>query len=157
MDKAHQYNLTLDWTGNSGSGTKDYRSYERSYSISIDGKAEIKGSSDPAFRGYASKYNPEELLLASLSSCHILRFLHLCSANGIVVTAYVDEPSGIMIENEDGSGKLKEVILKPIVTINDEKSLGKLNYIHVEANRFCFIPNSVNFPVRHFPKAKADH
>jgi organic hydroperoxide reductase OsmC/OhrA len=156
MDKAHQYNLTLAWTGNSGSGTKDYRSYERSYSISIDGKAEIQGSSDPAFRGDASKYNPEELLLASLSSCHMLWFLHLCSANAIVVTAYVDEPSGTMMEEEDGSGKFKEVILNPVVTIKDEKSLDKLDAIHVEANRCCFIANSVNFPVKHFAKAKVD-
>lgn len=156
MDKAHQYNLSLAWTGNSGSGTKDYRSYERSYSISIDGKKEIQGSSDPAFRGDKSKYNPEELLLASLSSCHMLWFLHLCSANGIIVTEYKDAPAGIMIENEDGSGKFKEVILKPIVTITDENLLGKLNEIHVEANKFCFIANSVNFPVRHFPKAKVE-
>lgn len=157
MDKTHQYNLTLSWTGNSGSGTKDYRSYARSYSISIDGKAEIQGSSDPAFRGDASKYNPEELLLASLSSCHMLWFLHLCSANGIVVTEYVDEPLGIMTENDDGSGKFREVTLNPVVTINDKKLLDKLEDIHVEANRCCFIASSVNFPVKHSPKAKAAH
>ena len=156
MDKAYQYNLSLSWTGNRGKGTINYQSYERDYSISIEGKAQINGSSDPAFRGDASKYNPEELFLASLASCHMLWFLHLCAQNGIIVTAYVDQPSGTLIMNDDGGGKFKEVILNPEVTVTDNTKLESLNALHVRANGLCFIANSVNFQVKHFAKAKTD-
>jgi organic hydroperoxide reductase OsmC/OhrA len=154
MIKEHFYTLTIKWTGNRGQGTSGYRSYERSHSILIDGKQEIQASSDPAFRGDKTKHNPEELLLASLSSCHMLCFLHLCSANGIVVTDYIDKPNGKMIEMQDGSGKFTEVTLNPTVTIMDINDLDKLDELHRQANKFCFIANSVNFPIRHNPTGK---
>ena len=150
MSKSHHYKLSVQWTGNTGKGTSDYRSYERSHRISAENKPPIEASSDPAFRGDASKYNPEELLLASLSGCHMLWFLHLCSDHGIVVMDYKDEPVGTMIETESG-GKFKEAILEPLVTITDRALVEKANALHAEANRLCFIANSVNFPVKHEP------
>ena len=149
MAKQHTYSLTIQCTGNSGNGTNGYHSYERSHSILIDGKEEIKASSDPAFLGDKTKPNPEELLLASISSCHMLWFLHLCSDKGIIVTDYIDQPIGTMVIAKDGSGKFTDVILKPLVTAKDNPSPEILNDLHTQANKMCFIANSVNFPVRH--------
>ena len=156
MKNLHHYQLQLNWTGNNGQGTAGYAAYERSHTLSIPGKPDILGSSDPVFRGDASRYNPEELLLAALSSCHMLWYLHLCAENGIVVTTYSDHPSGSMQEADNGSGRFTEVILKPKVTIKDHKKLEKAKSLHKSANQYCFIANSVNFAVHHEPICEAE-
>ncbi|RNC83993.1 MAG: OsmC family peroxiredoxin [Balneola sp.] len=147
--KSHNYQATITWTGNTGSGTASYRDYERSHNIQAGGKPVIESSSDPSFRGDSSKYNPEELFLASLSSCHMLWFLHLCSVEGIIVTGYKDKASGIMTEEKGGSGKFTRVTLHPSVTVLEERMRAKLDSIHHEANKKCFIANSCNFPILH--------
>jgi len=149
MSKQHIYSMTIKWTGNTGNGTLNYKSYERSHTISTKNKEEILASSDPVFRGDSTRYNPEELLVASLSGCHMLWFLHLCANSKIVVIDYVDHPTGTMTETENGSGKFKEVMLHPIVTVKDEDSLDKLEDLHNKAHKLCFIANSVNFKVNH--------
>jgi organic hydroperoxide reductase OsmC/OhrA len=151
MAVQHHYQLTVKWTGNKGTGTSDYRGYERSHSILADGKPEIAGSSDPAFRGDKSRYNPEELLLASLASCHMLWFLHLCTEAGVVVADYTDQATGIMQETADGGGYFSEVILYPNVFVTDENMVEKASQLHKKANKLCFIANSVNFAVHHEP------
>lgn len=155
MAKNHHYKLTLKWTGNEGTGTSHYSTYERSHTISVANKADILGSSDPAFRGDSSKHNPEDLLLASLSSCHMLWYLHLCAASGVTVIDYVDHAKGIMVESENGSGYFSEVELHPAVTVAEKAMIEKANALHKAANERCFIANSVNFPVRHNPISKA--
>ncbi|UMQ41379.1 OsmC family protein [Chryseobacterium sp. Y16C] len=150
--KHHHYKTTIEWTGNKGSGTSNYRDYERSHTISVENKPVIEGSSDPAFRGDKTKYNPEEMLLSSLSSCHMLWYLHFCSEAGIIVTGYIDSAIGTMEETANGSGHFTEAILNPVVTITDEKQIKKAEELHEKANQFCFIANSVNFPVKHIPK-----
>ncbi|ASU34203.1 OsmC family protein [Mucilaginibacter xinganensis] len=147
----HNYKTTITWTGNQGVGTSDYRAYKRDHAINVDGKPEIPASSDPSFRGDKARYNPEELLVASLSSCHMLWYLHLCSAAGVVVVNYTDEATGIMIEAVNGSGHFKEVTLHPVVTVSDASMIEKANALHHEANKMCFVANSVNFPVLHKP------
>lgn len=147
--KHHHYKTTIEWTGNKGSGTNNYRDYERSHTISVENKPTIEGSSDPAFRGDKTKYNPEEMLLSSLSSCHMLWYLHFCSEAGIIVTAYIDNATGIMEEGSNGSGRFTEVVLRPVVTITNETQIEKAKELHTKANEFCFIANSVNFPVKH--------
>ena len=149
MNGQHHYNLTLKWTGNKGTGTSDYRAYERSHTICVDGKTEISVSSDPAFRGDKTKYNPEEFLVAAISSCHMLSYLHLCAVAGVVVTDYVDHATGIMVETPNGSGHFTEVTLNPIVTVTEISMIEKANELHKKANELCFIANSVNFPVGH--------
>ncbi len=149
MHKEHHYSATIQWTGNTGEGTKSYRGYQRNHSVVIDGKLDILASSDPAFRGDKSRHNPEELLVASLSSCHMLWYLHLCSEEGVVVIDYVDNATGTMIETENGGGRFSEVTLHPSVTVSDETMIQKANEIHAAANKLCFIANSVNFPVHH--------
>ena len=149
--KTHHYLTNLNWTGNTGRGTGSYTAYKRDYIISVGGKAEIKGSSDPAFRGDTTRYNPEELLVASLSSCHMLWYLHLCAEAGIVVTAYTDAAEGTMAETHEGSGHFTEVVLKPVVTVADAAMVETANQLHGKANKMCFIANSCNFPVHHKP------
>ena len=151
MPKHHNYNVKIEWTGNKGTGTSSYRAYERSHSIQVEGKPEILGSSDPAFRGDNTKHNPEDMLVASLSACHMLFYLHLCAEAGITVVEYVDNVSGTMEETPNGGGRFTEVILRPTVTITDKSRTEEANQLHHKANELCFIANSCNFPVRHEP------
>ena len=145
------YSVTVTWTGNTGTGTSAYRAYTRAHEISGSGKPAILGSSDPAFQGDAARYNPEESLVGSLSACHMLWYLHLCSTESIAVTSYQDIAEGIMTERADGSGRFSEVVLQPEITVPPGTDLGRARALHDEAHRFCFIANSVNFPVRHEP------
>lgn len=151
MSKNHSYNVKVEWTGNKGTGTSSYRDYERSHSIQIEGKPAILGSSDPAFRGDKTKHNPEDMLVASVSACHMLVYLHLCADAGITVVDYVDNASGTMEETPDGGGHFTEVMLGPVVTITDASMVAKANELHHKANELCFIANSCNFPIRHNP------
>ena len=148
---AHHYSATTKWTGNNGEGTLGYKTYERAHSVLVNGKADLLCSSDPSFRGDKTRHNPEELLVMSLSSCHMLWYLHLCADNGVIVVDYVDEASGTMEENSDGSGQFVEVILKPKVTVKEKSMIGKANELHHKANEMCFIARSVKFPVKHIP------
>jgi organic hydroperoxide reductase OsmC/OhrA len=145
--KKHTYTLTMEWTGNRGEGTRTYRGYSRDHVISAAGKPDLPGSSDSNFRGDSARYNPEELLVASLSACHMLWYLHLCSANQIVVVAYKDLPLGEMQEHDDGSGEFVRVELRPQVQIAAGCDLGKARALHAEAHHLCFIARSVNFAV----------
>ena len=151
MAKEHHYLTNLRWTGNQGEGTSTYKAYARDHILSVAGKPELPASSDPSFRGNPQRYNPEELLVASLSSCHMLWYLHLCSVNGVVVVEYEDAAVGLMEETADGSGRFLSVTLKPVVTVTTPAMAEKANALHQEANKLCFIANSVNFPVRHEP------
>ena len=147
----HAYTVTVIWRGNTGAGTSGYRAYGRAHDVSAAGKPVIPGSSDPAFRGDPARYNPEEMLVASISSCHMLWYLHLCSANGIVVQAYEDIAEGLMVEPPDGGGAFSEVVLQPEVTLAPGTDLARALALHADAHARCFIANSVNFPIRHEP------
>ncbi|RDC56314.1 OsmC family peroxiredoxin [Pedobacter chinensis] len=151
MSKQHNYKLIVKWTGNNGTGTSNYAAFERSHSILIDNKVEILGSSDPAFRGDKTKHNPEDLLLASVSSCHMLWYLHLCTVAGVIVTDYIDNATSIMIETSNGGGKFTEITLHPTVTVANSSMTEKANELHKKANELCFVANSLNFPVCHKP------
>jgi organic hydroperoxide reductase OsmC/OhrA len=151
MAKEYQYTLTTNWMGNTGQGTRSYQTYERNHVISAANKPDIPGSSDPSFRGDNTRYNPEELLVASLSSCHMLWYLHLCVEAGVVVTEYIDKATGVMIETSDGGGHFQQVTLHPTVTVADASMIDKANALHGLANQKCFIANSCNFPVYHQP------
>ncbi|THV23568.1 OsmC family protein [Glycomyces paridis] len=149
--REHHYEVTVRWTGNRGEGTAKYLSYGRDHDITAPGKPLLLGSADPAFRGQAERWNPEDLLVASLSECHMLTYLSLCSRERIVVTAYEDAATGTMTESAGYSGRFSEVVLAPAVTIADPEHRERALELHHEANKGCFIANSVNFPVRHEP------
>lgn len=147
MSELHTYATTTTWTGNRGTGTSAYTGYDRSHTILAEGKLPLEASSDPAFRGDATKYNPEELLLASVSGCHMLWYLHLCAVNKVVVTSYVDESWGEMHTETDGGGRFIRIVLKPRVVVQSEDMLGTATALHHKAHELCFIANSLNFPV----------
>lgn len=157
MNQTNDYHIKILWTGNQGQGTKTYRSYERSYSIVIDGKPDIAGSSDPQYRGDRTKHNPEEMFLASISACHMLWYLHLCADHGISVLHYSDEVRGHLKFNNEGKGQFNEVVLHPKVTISDSEMESKALYLHQMANQFCFIANSCNFNIRHKPTIRFEN
>jgi organic hydroperoxide reductase OsmC/OhrA len=150
--KHHTYEVQVHWTGNDGEGTKTYKDYRRDHIIASRGKPQIQGSSDPGFRGDRTRYNPEELLVASLSACHMLWYLHLCSVNHVSVLDYQDPASGVMEEHKDGSGAFVRVLLRPAVTISAGDDRDKALALHSEAHRYCFIANSVKFPVEISPE-----
>lgn len=147
--KEHHYKTTVEWTGNLGKGTSDYKSYERDHIIYVDGKPAIPGTSEVSIESNKTRYNPEEMLLASISACHMMWYLFLCAKNNIVVTAYIDKATGTMVSTADGGGHFTEALLMPVITIKhtiDEKLLQQL---HHEANKLCYIASSCNFPVKH--------
>ena len=152
MASVHHFEATVTWTGNQGTGTSTYRAYSRSHEISGDGKlVVIPGSSDPAFRGDKTRYSPEDLLVASLSACHMLWVLHLCAEAKITVVEYVDTASGTMALNADGSGQFSEVVLRPRITVLESGREEDVRAVNEKAHRLCFVARSVNFPVRHEP------
>lgn len=151
MKLDHSYAVSVEWTGNRGSGTSSYRDYGRDHVIRTEGAPDIHGSADTAFRGDADRWNPEEMLLAALSQCHLMSYLYVAAQNGIVVEAYDDAATASLRANEDGSGALTEATLRPVVTISSGDPQLALA-LHDEAERLCFIAASVAFPVRHEPR-----
>lgn len=148
MSKQHNFALQVKWTGNKGTGTSDYREYERDHTVITENKTDILCSSDPAFRGDGTKHNPEDFFIASLSSCHMLWYLHLCADAGVVVVDYIDNVTGTLAELPEG-GRFTEVTLHPIITVKDASMREKAIELHETANKKCFIANSVNFKVKH--------
>jgi organic hydroperoxide reductase OsmC/OhrA len=155
VSATHDYATVLHWTGNRGSGTSTYRAYGRDCESSAAGRPPILASSDPVFRGDADRWNPELLLVAALSQCHLLSYLHCCATEGVVVTDYRDEASGTMAEDRRGAGSFVEVVLRPWVTVADPEMVELAGSLHGEAAKRCFIAASVSFPVRHQPEIVA--
>jgi organic hydroperoxide reductase OsmC/OhrA len=148
----HRYAAVVTWTGDRGTGTSSYAGYSRDHLIGADGKAPIEGSADPHFRGDGSRWNPEELLVASIAACHQLWYLHLCAVAGVRVTRYEDRAEGIMVTDAAGSGRFTHVTLKPRVWIAAGSDAEAARAAHADAHRMCFIANSLNFPVDHQPE-----
>ncbi|MGT2424725.1 OsmC family protein [Amnibacterium kyonggiense] len=151
MASEHSYALAAEWTGDRGSGTSGYRDYGRTVTLRIAGKPDLLASADRPFRGDADRWNPEELLLAALSECHLLSYLHVAVQHGVVVTGYTDAATGSMVVTDDDAGHFTRVDLHPRVVLADEAQRELADSLHAEANRLCFIANSVNFPVHHAP------
>ncbi|WP_435582208.1 OsmC family protein [Amycolatopsis thermoflava] len=148
MSKEHGYEVTVSWNGSTDGG---YRAYDRGHDVTAEGKAPIAATADPAFLGDPARWNPEELLVASLSQCHLLTYLALCARHGITVTGYRDTATGRMAETAGGGGHFTQVTLHPEVTITDASAADKAAELHHRAHELCFIANSVNFPVHHAP------
>jgi len=151
MPRIHSYGVSVTWTGNRGTGTSGYRAYDRDHDVTADGRPVIAASSEPLFRGDPERWNPELELVAALAQCHMLWYLHLCAAAGVIVTGYTDHASGSMTEADDGGGRFTEVVLRPQVTVASPEMTETAASLHPEAHAKCFIANSVNFPVRHMP------
>ncbi len=147
MNKEHNYTIEVKWTGNLGKGTQSSAAYNRDHEISKKTSHTILGSSDPAFRGNPDRYNPEELLLSTLSSCHMLMYLHFCAQNQITVMEYIDNAVGVMEEHERGSGRFTSATLKPYIKILEGDKLEQATHLHHQSHDYCFIANSINFPL----------
>ena len=150
----HHYQVTVEWTGNTGDGTWDYRAYRRDHTLQVAGKPDILGSADPAFLGDPGRWNPEELLVAALSACHKLWYLHLCADAGITVEAYSDRAEGTL-QLGDGTDRFTVVLLRPQVSIREAERIDVASELHNAAHRKCFIARSMNFPVHCEPNVTA--
>lgn len=150
MQNGHSFAVSIEWTGNRGSGTSDHRAFSRDLVLTAEGKPPIEGSSAKAFRGDPARWNPEEALVAALVQCHLLSYLYVAVQNGIVVESYTDAATGSLQTDSNGGGRFTEVVLHPVVTISSGDPQ-VAQRIHAEANALCFIASSVNFPVRHEP------
>ncbi len=155
MIREHRYALRSVWTGNRGTGTSGYRDYDRTVRVAVDDKAVLEASADKPFRGDPAKWNPEDLLLAALSECHLLSYLHACVEAGVVVESYSDEATGLMTEDGRGGGAFTEVVLHPRVVVAEASMIPAAQAAHAQAHDWCFIANSVNFPVRHDAEVSA--
>lgn len=148
---SHEYQALLTWEGNRGEGTSSYAAYDRLFRITMAGKPDLLGSADPAFRGAADRHNPEDLLVAALSSCHMLSYLALCARDGITVLSYSDEAHGEMTLTPAGGGRFTSVVLHPRVTVRGQDQVAPALALHARAHADCFIAASCNFPVEHQP------
>ncbi|HEX7739289.1 MAG TPA: OsmC family protein [Marmoricola sp.] len=146
----HHYRLAVEWTGDRGTGTSGYRDYDRAITVRAEGRPDLLASADRTFHGDAARWNPEEMLVAALSTCHLLSYLHVASRDGVVVMAYTDEAGGTMVQEGIG-GHFTEVVLRPVVTVTDAAMIERATAAHHDASQACFIAASVNFPVRHEP------
>jgi organic hydroperoxide reductase OsmC/OhrA len=147
MAKQHDYTCLIEWTGDRGQGTKTYRGYDRTWNIATPDKPVVSCSNDPLLGGDPTLHNPEDLLLSSLSACHMLWYLHLASSAGIVVRGYQDQPIGVGESTPDGAGRFLSATLKPRIRVQRGADLAKADAIHHEIHKVCFIARSVNFPV----------
>ena len=147
----HDYTSLVKWTGNRGEGTKTYKGYDRTWNIEVPGKPIVECSNDPLLGGDPGKMNPEDLLISSLSACHMLWYLHLASVAGVTVLSYEDAPVAKGEVMPDGSGRFLEATLKPTVIISAESDAEKAEAIHGDIHKYCFIARSVNFPVNYAP------
>ena len=151
MDADHLFLASLTWTGDRGTGTSATRAYGRDHVVSVAGKPDIHGSAARVFHGDVDRWNPEEMLIAALAQCHLLSYLYVATRAGVVVTGYTDEATGVLVVAADGSGRFREVVLRPRVSFTAQPA--DPDALHVEAHRLCFIANSVNFPVLVEPAA----
>jgi organic hydroperoxide reductase OsmC/OhrA len=156
MTKLHQHEARIRWTGNRGTGTSAYRAYDRNWDFCSPGKPVVHCSNDPMLGGDPAKHNPEDMLVAALSSCHMLWYLHLCAVGGVIVLSYEDDAIGEMVMHRDGSGEFTSVLLRPQIRVTAESDRQEAARLHEEAHRFCFIARSMNFPVRIEPVIASD-
>lgn len=152
MKTTHTYDVTIEWTGNLGTGTDSYRSFSRDHEVLVQGKPGIAGSSDPAFRGDPTRWNPEEFLVASVAQCHMLTYLHLCAVAEVTVIDYDDHAHAVLtMDKSGGGGRITQVALHPEVTVTRASMAEKARKLHDDVPALCFIARSVNFPISHTP------
>jgi organic hydroperoxide reductase OsmC/OhrA len=145
----HEYSVGVVWEGNEGTGTSSYSSYGRRFRVSVKEKPDLRGTADPAFRGEPDLHNPEELMLAAVSACHMLFYLSLCARNGITVIRYADGAHGILTALPSGGGRFTDITLRPRVTVSPTSDPSAAAALHARANELCFIANSCRFPIHH--------
>ncbi|MEP5341894.1 MAG: OsmC family protein [Algibacter sp.] len=150
MSYNHIFKAKVNWELSKGETTESPKTFSRNHIVEIDNKKnDLKVSAAKMFRGDASLYNPEDLLLSALASCHMMSYLYVCSQNNIKVLSYTDNAEAVLEVESSGSGHFTKVILNPVVTIKDETKKELALSLHEKANSLCFIANSCNFPIVH--------
>lgn len=150
MSINHTFKAKVNWTINEGDSTQNPRTFSRNHSVIIANKtSRLEVSAAKLFRGDDTLYNPEDLLLSALASCHMMSYLYVCAQNNIEVLSYTDTAEGDLEVEATGNGSFKKVRLKPIVTIKDAAQKALAHSLHEKANSLCFIANSCNFPISH--------
>lgn len=152
VEKTHDYEAHIVWTGNSGDGTRSYKSYARTWELASPGKSAVMCSNDPLLGGDPTKYNPEDLLICAIASCHMLWYLHLCSQAGIVVQSYADTPLAVGVMEPSGAGQFQLITLRPKILIDVQSDAQKAHALHHDVHQYCFIARSINFPVEYAPE-----
>lgn len=152
--KPHRYAARIVWTGDRGSGTSSYTSYGRDYRVLVDGKPELLGSADAAFRGEPDRHNPEDLFVAAVSACHMLSYLSLCARQGVRVLSYEDAAAGTLVLDPGGGGRFDAIVLNPVVVVAEGSDEALALRLHEDAHRRCFIANSCSVPIRHRPTVR---
>jgi organic hydroperoxide reductase OsmC/OhrA len=145
----HLFKAELNWTSNKKQEEITSKFYSKSHQIKIEGKPILDVSAAKAFKGDPELYNPEDLLLSSLVSCHMMSYLYVCFQNGIEVLEYSDNAEATLEVLPNGSGRFTEVRLNPKVKISNPDKIELALNLHFKANQLCFIANSCNFPVLH--------
>ena len=148
MSNTHHYAAKITWHGRRDGLPFDYRSYDRTHRVEIEGKPAFIASADPTFLGDSSLYNPEDMLVVALSSCHMLSYLAICARARVTVLSYTDEAEGVMVMDQPDTGRFSDVLLKPVVELAPGSDVEKARSFHAMAHKVCFIARSVNFPVR---------
>lgn len=143
----HEYTARVVWTGNRGQGTASYKGYDRTWNVETPDKPVIHCSNDPLLGGDPTLHNPEDLLIASLSACHMLWYLHLASDAGIAVQSYKDDPLAVGETDKKGASRFLRATLRPQIIVPEGTDLATADAIHSEIHKTCFIARSVNFPV----------
>lgn len=155
MNHQHTFTANLKWNKTEATNDNSKKIYTKNHIVEIEGKPDLAVSAAKSFKGDPSNYNPEDLLLTSLMSCHMMSYLYVCQLHSIDVISYQDNATAALEIYSDGSGKIIEVILNPIVIIRDNIHVNLAITLHQQANKLCFIANSCNFPVIHHPKCSA--
>lgn len=150
----HEYAAGVRWDGNTGEGTAGYTSYSRRYGVRIEGKPELAGTADPAYRGEPDRHNPEDLFLSAIAACHMITYLAVCARRGVRIIGYEDEARGRLRAHAGGGGSFEEVTLRPCVTVADEADADLAVQLHATARAQCFIANSCSIPIRHEPTVR---
>jgi organic hydroperoxide reductase OsmC/OhrA len=147
----HIFKAKLNWSSVPKEAITNSKQYIKTHQITIEGKEILTVSAAKAFKGDPSLYNPEDLLLSSLVSCHMMSYLYVCSQNGIDVVSYQDDAEATLEVSENGSGRFIEVRLYPKVVILQKEKIDEALKLHSKANELCFIANSCNFKIVHNP------
>ena len=168
----HYFEARLSWTGASAAGSPSVASEAgrtdgthftrvvipgggREFRGDVAGKPSLFLSAAPEYRGDASRHNPEDLLVLSLATCHALAYLSLCAKCRLEVKSYEDHPLG-ELKKHDGAIRFTKVTLRPRVVFAPGADLARAEALHADARRFCFIANSVAFPVEHVPELSVE-
>jgi organic hydroperoxide reductase OsmC/OhrA len=154
MSFKHLFKAKLDWFSETKNLDSVIKKYTKSHTIAIEGKAILNVSAAKAFKGDPQCYNPEDLLLSSVVSCHMMSYLYVCAQNGIEVVSYTDEAEAILEVLEDGSGRFIQISLHPKIIITQANKIDEALQLHKKANQLCFIANSCNFSIVHFPSCE---